>query len=79
MTRPGNEETLVTQSTARKSHDAWSTLFADYISTYEMTLSRDGKSFTATRDLDFYHCSVAECSGGFIASGPATMTATRFH
>ena len=58
--------------------DASGTLFADNISICEVTLSRDGNSFTATCDLVFYHCSVAQCPGAFIASGPATMTATRF-
>jgi hypothetical protein len=58
--------------------DATGTLFADSLATCQVTLSRDGQSFTATCDLEFFHCTVAQCPGGFIASGPATMTATRF-
>jgi hypothetical protein len=58
--------------------DATGTLFADNLTTCQVTLSRDGQSFTATCDLEFFHCTVAQCPGGFMASGPGTMTATRF-
>lgn len=58
--------------------DALGNLFADNVSTCQVTLGRGGNSFTATCDLVFYNCSVAQCPGSFIASGPATMTATRF-
>ena len=54
------------------------TLVADNLTTCKVTLSHDGQSFTATCDLEFFHCSVAQCPGAFIASGPATMAATRF-
>jgi hypothetical protein len=58
--------------------DASGNLSADNITTCQVTFGRDGNSFTATCDFAFYQCSLALCPGAFIASGPGTMTATRF-
>lgn len=81
-------ESLVQGAWKKTGHNAYTfkeqnfifdpTLSADNLTTCQVTLSRDGNSFTATCDLAFYRCSVALCPGAFIASGPATMTGTRF-